>query len=352
VAEVKGPGAIPALSSCEALAQLPYREVWCVDFEFRVPDGECPEPHCMVGRELRSGRELRLWADDLRRLGAAPFPIGPETLFVAYYASAELGCFLALGWPLPAHILDLYPEFRVETNGLDLPCGRGLLGALQFYGLDHMDAAEKGEMRDLAMRGGPYSATEQEALIAYCAADVAALGKLLSRMVRAILARQRDASVALGQALLRGRYMAAVARMERTGIPVDVPALELIRGSWADIKLALIREVDARYGVYEGSSFRVERFGAYLTAMRIPWPRLASGVLALDERYLPGHGQGVPTAPAASRAAARAERAKAGASGRRNRRAQPDHVVRLLQPHGSQPAEQQQIPLRPCNLGA
>ena len=204
-------------------------------------------------------------------------------MFVAYYASAELGCFLALGWPLPAHILDLYAEFRVETNGLDLPCGRGLLGALQFYGLDHMDAAEKGEMRDLALRGGPYSTAEREALLAYCAADVAALAKLLPRMLPAILARQRNASVALGHALLRGRYMAAVARMERTGIPVDVPALERIRAGWAGIKSALIREVDARYGVYEGSSFRAERFGAYLAAMGIPWPRLASGALALDD---------------------------------------------------------------------
>jgi hypothetical protein len=237
----------------------------------------------MVGRELRSGCELRLWADDLRRLRAAPFPVGPETLFVAYYASAELGCFLALGWPLPAHILDLYPEFRVETNGLDLPCGRGLLGALQFYGLDHMDAADKGEMRDLAMRGGPYSATEQEALVTYCAADVAALAELLPRMLQAILARQRNASVALGHALLRGRYMAAVARMERAGIPVDMPALARIRGVWSDIKLALIREVDARYGVFERASFRSERFGAYLAAMDIPWPRLASGALALDD---------------------------------------------------------------------
>ena len=51
-------------------------------------------------------------------------------LFVAYYAPAELSCFLALGWPLPARILDLYIEFRAETNGLALPIGRGLLGAL------------------------------------------------------------------------------------------------------------------------------------------------------------------------------------------------------------------------------
>ena len=94
---------------------------------------------------------------------------------------------------------------------------------------------------------------------------------------------QRDASFALGHALLRGRYMAAVARMERTGIPIDVPALERIRASWSRIKSALICEVDARYGVDEGSSFRAERFAADLARMGIPWPRLASGAPALDD---------------------------------------------------------------------
>jgi DNA polymerase-1 len=33
----------------------PYRQIWLVDFEFQAPTGECPEPHCMVAREFRSG---------------------------------------------------------------------------------------------------------------------------------------------------------------------------------------------------------------------------------------------------------------------------------------------------------
>jgi hypothetical protein len=37
-------------------------------------------------------------------------------VFVAYYASAELGCFRALGWPMPANIIDLFVEFRDRTN--------------------------------------------------------------------------------------------------------------------------------------------------------------------------------------------------------------------------------------------
>ncbi len=45
----------PAAEIDSYLAALPYREVWAMDFEFRAPDGERPEPVCMVARELRGG---------------------------------------------------------------------------------------------------------------------------------------------------------------------------------------------------------------------------------------------------------------------------------------------------------
>src|SRR5215207_1570347 len=180
--------------------------------------GERPAPVCMVARELRSGRLLRLWRDQLRALRRPPFAVGPEALLVAYYASAELGCFLALGWPLPARVLDLFAEFRAATNGLPTPCGAGLLGALQWHGLEAMAADEKTAMRDLVLRGEPWSAAERLAVLDYCQADVDALAALLPRMLPGILGRQGDAATALGQALLRGRYMAAAAaRMEWAG---------------------------------------------------------------------------------------------------------------------------------------
>ena len=237
----------------------------------------------MVARELRSGRLLRLWRDELMALRRPPFGVGADMLFVAYYASAELSCFLALGWPMPARILDLFVEFRATTNGLSTPCGRGLLGALQWHGLDAMAADEKTAMRDLILRGGPWSADERRAILDYCQADVDALAELLPRMLPTILGRQRNADTALGQALLRGRYMAAVARMEWTGVPIDTAMLERLRAGWDAIKGRLVAEVDARYGVYEGTTFKADRFAAYLAANDIPWPRLPSGALALDD---------------------------------------------------------------------
>ena len=112
----------------------------------------------MVAKELISGRTVRLWQDALRAAAAPPFDTGPDTLFVAYYASAEIGCHLVLGWDIPANILDLYAEFRNLTNGLTISCGAGLLGAMSYFGLGGIQALEKDSMRELAMRGGPFAA--------------------------------------------------------------------------------------------------------------------------------------------------------------------------------------------------
>src|SRR5215471_7639187 len=99
-----------------------FREVWAIDFEYTQPEGSRPTPLCLVGRELLSGHLVRCWLNG-STLASPPFSTDAQTLIVAYYASAEMSCFLALGWPFPARLLDLYAEFRNVTNGLWVPCG-------------------------------------------------------------------------------------------------------------------------------------------------------------------------------------------------------------------------------------
>ena len=113
----------------------------------------------------------------------------------------------------------------------------------------------------------------------YCETDVICLPALLEAMLPQIA----PTAQALGQALLRGRYMAAVARMERTGVPVDAETLTAIRDGWGAIKGDLIREVDADYGVYENGSFKAGLFAKYLADRGIPWPKTESGRLQLDQ---------------------------------------------------------------------
>jgi hypothetical protein len=77
----------------------------------------------------------------------------------------------------------------------------------------------------------------------------------------------------LPRALLRGRYMAAAAAMEHVGTPIDVQMLARIRECWTDIPDELIAEIDADYQVYEGRTFKTERFARWLVTNNIPWRR-------------------------------------------------------------------------------
>jgi hypothetical protein len=121
-----------------------FREIVAVDFEFTALPGERPGPVCLVAHELHSGRRFRVFQGEFGP--APPYATGKDVLFVAYYASAELGCYRVLGWPMPERILDLFTELRNRTNGLSQ--GARLIDALIFFGLDPMDAVEKKEMQE------------------------------------------------------------------------------------------------------------------------------------------------------------------------------------------------------------
>jgi hypothetical protein len=256
---------------------LPFGQIWCLDFEFIARDGERPEPVCLVAKEVGTGRVIKLWQDQLGP--EPPFEINDDTLFVAYYAAAEVGCFLALDWPVPTRIIDLYAEFRRETNALAIAEGRGLLGALSWHHIARITSEEKKAGRDLVMRRGPWTDSERQEILDYCETDVICLPALLEAM----LPRIAPTSQALGQALLRGRYTSAVARMERTGVPIDVETLAAIRSGWGGIKSDLIKEVDADYGVFEGGVFKCGLFAKYLADRGVGWPKTETGRLVLDQ---------------------------------------------------------------------
>ena len=100
--------------------RLPYREIWLCDFEYFGADGDIPTPVCVVAREARSGRTLRIWRNELVRLTAPPFDTGPDALFVAYFASAEFGCFMAWSPDNAARkrpSITRLPDLCYEPNG-------------------------------------------------------------------------------------------------------------------------------------------------------------------------------------------------------------------------------------------
>ncbi|MCL7406458.1 DNA polymerase [Paradonghicola geojensis] len=254
-----------------------YKSIFVLDFEFIANDGERPTPVCMVVTNVTTNTTTKYWLD---KLDKCPFPTGSEHLFVGYFASAEWGCFLQLGWEIPERIIDLYAEFRLHMNGrLAAARGNGLISACKSFGIRVMETSEKNAMRDLIVAGGPWTEQQRNSILDYCAADVEITAKLFLKMWPIFA----PTKVKLGQALFRGRYTAAVARMEHAGVPMDVELHEQLLERWPLIKDRLIAEVDKDYGVYQGAVFKTSLFEAWLKTQAISWPRTANGKPKLDD---------------------------------------------------------------------
>ena len=248
-----------------------FNELWAVDFEFFAPDGERPLPLCMVAQNVITEEISRLWLREYDN--APPSFLSPENLYIAYYASAEVGCHLALGWDVPINLCDLFAEHRVLTNGLP-GVRNGLLDACQYWGAGEGSSTYKKDMRERIMEGPPYSEDERAAILDYCQSDVEATISLYKA-----LEPRLDGL----RSLLRGRFMASVASMEYRGIPIDLETLHRLERHWERLQERLIEEVDQSYGVYEGRTFKLELFEKYLQVKGIDWPRTETGRLSLTD---------------------------------------------------------------------
>jgi DNA polymerase I len=268
---------------------LPFAEIWVVDFEFYPGsgkrnggrNGDKSTPLCLVAFEMRSGRTVRLWQDEF-----GPFPpyrLDNNALIVGFMITAEFGCHAALGWGQPARSLDPYVEFRHLTNDGRIKSGErekgfyGLAGALRYFGEDGIDTAHKDEMRDRIIEGPPFNADEREAILRYCEQDVQALARLVQHIVPTI--------TSLPHAMARCNFMWATAQQERRGIPID-PLLQRIRARWDGMQSNMVGNIN-HFGIYEIADdgkphWSKARFADFVRQNKMHWPTYADGTL--DER--------------------------------------------------------------------
>ena len=267
--------------------ELPFAQIWCVDTEFYPGrgydnggvDGDPMTPLCLVAIEMRTGRVVRLWQDELGRF--PPYPLDGNSLIVTYSA-AEFGFHIACGWGEPAASIDALVEFRHHTNdGSIMPGQRdkqfySLSHALQYFGLDALDTDHKDEMTKRILRGPPFTGVEKQ-IVQYCEDDTRALTRLFPALVRTIKS--------LPHALHRAKFQWQSATMESRGVPIDGEALRRLKLRWNGIQTSLVNELDRDYGCYEivdgKPKWRKHLFAAYLRRNGMTWPRLASG--AYDE---------------------------------------------------------------------
>jgi hypothetical protein len=187
-----------------------FREITLIDFEYcftqRGPTAGTPVPVCAAAYEVQSKREYHhLWADQLRG-PEPPWAHGRDVLLVSFNCVAELSCYAALGWEAPPFLLDLLIEYRQLKNGvLYKKLGRDLATVMARHNLLWIDPANKKEMQELILTGGPFTSYDQKRILDYCWTDVAALQALLPWM-------QPQLPANLDACLYCGRYTLPVRR--------------------------------------------------------------------------------------------------------------------------------------------
>ncbi len=227
-----------------------FTRIWIVAFAFVAKSGEAPQPIRMAASDLFEGPALDVAGAALHQTKGPPYPIGASCLIVTVNAEHLAGCHLALDWPMPARIVDLLVEWRCKTNGCGDVAVGGLAGALLWHGL--------------AVGGIPTDSASPEQL----KVRLSAIIRLFSKMRH---------SLDLGRALLRGRYLCAVARIERAGIPIDATRLDRLADDWPNIRSQIIDHVNREFGVYCGQAFNPGAFANWLRRQRIYWPKTSIG---------------------------------------------------------------------------
>jgi len=250
-----------------------FKSIVIVDYEFIAGKGERQRPLCYVAYDILAGQLYRRWLLD--EASKQDYPNDRTSLTVAFMASAEFGCYLPLNFPLPTYVVDLFAEFRCQTNGLVQDSS--LIGACNYFNLPSSSVIYKETMIDRILQGPPYTEEEQLKILDYCQKDVEMTVRLFQAM---------KSSIDLNYALLRGRYMTAVAHMEYRGIPVNVEMLNDLKNNWNSMKNQLIAKVDKHYGVFDGTTFKHDRYEAYLERNDIPIEYTEHGRPKTSDSYL------------------------------------------------------------------
>ena len=237
------------------------------DSEFNHPEGDRPaRSSCFVAYEERNKRIIRAVRPGIGcRLpkgvveygSEPPWAHGPNDLFSAFSVGAEMGSYFNEGWPYPANIICTFAEMMTYHNTRLCKAGErskevpGLIDALAYYKLPTIGAETKKEMRELAMRGPPFTYEELIALIDYCEADVMACRRLFWAMLR-------HGHIDLLRAPIRGAFMARLARVEWNGIPIDPNMRKLIEEHFPAIVPDLMDEANGQYGkqIFVGKTLR------------------------------------------------------------------------------------------------
>jgi DNA polymerase-1 len=272
-----------------------FRNTVVCDTEYEVVDGGLPNLLCLVAYALDEGlqhvRTIRQWRGEFG--STPPFDTGPDTLFVAYSAQAEMTVFETQKWKFPVHIFDLHTGYLAASNILR-PYNpnevykrrrKRLSDACRSYLIDGWERIDKEQMsKDIG--AGLWRKYGQPAVFEYCEEDVRASTALFQKQLQGF-SRYQPADVM--HQLHWANYSAkAIAQIQARGMQIDMQLWNLVQENKSAVISYLLRAFDPSFDtdnpIYTPDGHWSDvRFEQWLVSAGVTaWPRLESGKIQID----------------------------------------------------------------------
>lgn len=281
-----------------------FDRVLSLDTEFRMDATKTiPEKVvCFCYEDIFTGETWKFWEHDKPSCGKTHFD-NSRNLIVSYVATAEIGCMINLNHEVPNNIFDSFVEIKRLYLDRRERGKFSLLDTAQCYGiLDKMTKDQKTDTRDLIINNTSYTPEQREIILDYCMEDVKLNSKVFLEIIRDIerknkLKTEEDYRRELWQCMFRGAAIAAVARIEKNGFPIDMNKLNLFNQYWNEVKDNIILKFNQDIDCFDGTVFNNKKFENLIIGKLglTNWPRLfKSGQLSTNKKILADYAERFP----------------------------------------------------------
>jgi DNA polymerase-1 len=263
-----------------------FKKIVVVDTEFQsdISNSYCTKALCAVYKDLKTEQTLKIWDYEENNLAQHHFDF-EETLFVCFYATAEVGYFLKQLMGRPPYIFDCWTEYaKLYKNNRDL----SLLAASTAYSYPNpISKEEKEKFRDMCIKQNTWNKKEREEILNYCEGDVLmnehVFYKILNDLENIC---GNDYETLLEQAMARGQTMACYAKVTKNGMSIDIPKLNDFNEYWLLVKNEVIKKLNSELNLWDDAcKFSHSKFHQLIKKLDLlgEWPTTPMGKLKTNK---------------------------------------------------------------------
>jgi len=263
-----------------------FKKIVVVDTEFQsdISNSYCTKALCAVYKDLKTEQTLKIWDYEENNLAQHHFDF-EETLFVCFYATAEVGYFLKQLMGRPPYIFDCWTEYaKLYKNNRDL----SLLAAATAYSYPNpISKEEKEKFRDMCIKQNTWNKKEREEILNYCEGDVLMNEHIFYKILNDLEnICGNDYETLLEQAMARGQTMACYAKVTNNGMSIDIPKLNDFNEYWLLVKNEVIKKLNKELNLWDDAcKFSHSKFHQLIKKLDLlgEWPTTPMGKLKTNK---------------------------------------------------------------------